>query len=268
MNFLIKLLLFFCCFLSLTINAQISYSNARSLGLCNSSIGLKDSWSINNCTSEIAFLNKNSVATNYSNRFISSDLNEGIFVSVLPFNKFAFGTSISTFGFTSFSNTSIKVGYAYKLSQQFSVGFGGQFISQNYRDLNNLKEYSYTFDLSTSYQLNEQTLFGTSVQHLESFFTSKSLYQPIFDLGGSSKLTKDFTFLYKAKGGVIQEFSLHIGGEYSIKNSFYIRTGFSTDKNRLGFGIGYHKKEFRIALSSGYHINLGWTPSFSLDYAF
>jgi hypothetical protein len=268
MNFLFKLSLFSFCLLSFTIDAQISYSNARVVGLSNASIGLKDSWSLNNCTSEISFLNQKSVATNYSNRFISSDLNEGMFVAILPFEKSAIGVLFSTFGFSSFSNTNIKVGYAYKLSKQFSVGLGGQFRSQNYRDLNNLKEYSYTFDLSTSYQLNENTLLGTSVQHLESFFNSKILYQPIFDLGGSSKLTKDFTFLYKAKGGVSQDFSLHIGGEYSIKNSFYIRTGFSTDKNRLGFGIGYHKNDFRTAISSGYHINLGWTPSFSLDYAF
>ncbi len=258
----------YCSFLSFVSYSQIDFTNARSSALGNVKIAIDDAWTIENCSAFLTFIDEPNLAVNYSNTYFSKELNSIRIAGVIPIRKYAFGGSYSNLSFSAYSYNCLNVGFAYRLTNEFSIGLNSKIINQNYRDLNLKSPLNYSTDFSFIYKISAQTIIGSSIRNLEGFFSDKFSYSPLFEFGGRSGLSSDFKLFYQMKAGFNESFSLHVGGEYSIKSLFYIRAGFASDYNRIAFGLGLKKNKMNLDFTSSYHVYLGWTPSFSLAYAF
>lgn len=263
-----KILLFF-----LLVNISICFGqykmlSARSKGLCNTSIGLRDEWSIFNNASELSLLEKNAVGFNYNNLYSLNDLNEGLFNYSFKLKQFALGFGVKILSFKAYTNSNYLASLSYSLTPKFSVASTFEVNTERYREIDVITNLFLSNHLSCSYILNSNTLLGGSVRNVQGFFFVNEKYDPEIEIGFSSALNSQFLFVFKVLQGIGQKIAIHTGGEYVFREMFFIRMGCSSTQERFSYGFGVKKSVFKLDLAHLYHIRLGWSPSISISYEF
>jgi hypothetical protein len=254
----------------LTATAQNYSLGSRSAALGNSSVTLRDIWSIHHNQAGLAYLEVPSAGFHFENRFLVPELGLRAGVFGYPTKYGTFGLCVSYFGYRQYNESKFGLAYALRLGKVLSAG-----IQIDY--LNTFFEAEYG---NKGTVIGEIGLLAEPVRHL---YIGAHLFNPtrskIADYNDEREPTilrigmgyhfadkvyvaaeaeKDLDFATTFKGGL----------EYRFLKNLFLRAGVSSNPAQPSFGIGYVLKGFKADIAFSSHPNLGITPHFSLTYQF
>jgi len=247
-----------------------SVAGARSAGLAGASVSLKGFWSIYNNQAGIAEYNYIAAGISYENRFLIKELSTKYAAIILPVRNGAFGLSISSFGYTLYSEKKIGLAYARKFGKYFSaalqIDYLGIRIGNEYG-----KKDLFTFECGIQVKLSKDITGGLHI-----FNPSHSKLSDQFDerLPATIKFGITYTFSKKILSVLeIEKNSLYhalfrIGIEYKITKTISLRTGIANNPFINSFGAGFRFGSLMIDVSSAYHPDLGFISHASFTYKF
>jgi len=158
---------------------------------------------------------------------------------------------------------------ARNLSEKLKLGLTSKIV---YEKLDVYSSTGVAFDFGMQYMLMPEFMLGASFSNLGS---SMKLDDEEFDLprilraGGSYRI-KDFLISGDVVYPTDDDPHLHIGGEYSLSQIFFLRSGFQSgyDEKALAFGLGFEQKGFNIDYAYvPFKSDLGDTHRISLTYS-
>jgi hypothetical protein len=158
--------------------------------------------------------------------------------------------------------------FSYSLTPKFSIASTFELNAERFREIGVSTSLFLKNHLTCSYVLNSNTLLGGSIRNLQGFFFVNEKYHPEIEIGFSSVLNSQFLFVFKVLQSIHQKIAIHVGGEYVLKEKFFLRMGCSSIQERFSYGFGVKKSGVKLDLAHLYHVRLGWSPSISISYEF
>ncbi len=241
-------------------------SRANSMGGFTTT--LSDLWSTNNNQAGLGFVKDLSAGIYYENRFLLKETSLKAGALVLPLKAGAFGLSITSFGYSAYSENKVGLSYGIKLVEKFSVG-----IQLGYLNTKLTSEYgqhhAFTASIGIMGNLTKQLSMGVHVYNPN---RSKLVEYNNEHIPTIMKLGLDYKFSNKVILAVETEKELNfkpvvkVGVEYHAVEMLYLRGGISSNPTMSSFGFGVKLKQFKLDVSSSFHQTLGLTPSLSLIY--
>lgn len=262
--------LFLCGIPPLTLKADLPYETpgSRAAALAYSTASLTDAWSLFYNQAGLGFQEHAWVGVHHENRFVTSELAFSALGGIIPLKPGALGISIKRLGFSKFNQTKFGLAYGMKLAPTLSAGvqlnahhlyFAGEYGSTTsfsaeggiiYTPTQNLSIGAYVFNPTRSRLFEEERISTT------------------FNLGVSYQISPVVLVTVGAQQDINHPIDLKAGIEFIPINNLYLRGGFSSNPALLSFGIGYKISALEIDLTFSRHEYLGYTPHFSLAYAF
>ena len=117
-----------CFFILLSIfqqvNAQVANDaiGSRSVAMGGVSVTLTDLWAVNNNQAGLGFVTELSGGIYYENRFLLKETAYKGGVFVLPTKVGAIGVSVTSFGYSAYSETKAGISYGQRFGDKFSIG--------------------------------------------------------------------------------------------------------------------------------------------------
>lgn len=264
-----KVKLYFSVFLFLNLTLKAQYLGGRSSGMAYTSITLADVWAVSNNIAASAQMDKSNVGIHYDNRFFQSSFNTLALAYVQP--TYSFGNTsllVQRLGNEHFNRTQIAIGYAHKiewislgLQVEYVQSYVSEFGAKNNFILNFGGKARITQTLSMGAiikNINQAKLQNYQDERLPTVMSIGISYKPYEKLLLNAQIEKD----------VERKPTFRIGTEYEIINNFKVRTGVSISSFFAHFGIGYSYLGFEFNYAALYHAQLGFSNTFSLNYAF
>jgi len=242
--------------------------SAKAAAMGNIGVTQTDGWSVFHNQAGLPLAKNIWIGAHHENRFVSPDLNFSALGVVLPVWNGAFGFSIKRLGFSSFSQNKLGISYGMKLAPNFSAG-----VQVNAHHIFIEGEYGQTTAFSAEggimYNLNHNLRIGFHIVNpMRSKIYESERIPTLLNLGVSYKLGETLLISAGAEKNIDAKPSLKVGAEFEPIQSLFFRTGFSTEPNKIGFGIGYQFKAIFIDLAFTKHQYLGYTPHVSISYTF
>lgn len=180
------------------------------------------------------------------------------------------------------SALAVGVGYAYAISDKFSVGAGARFVQQdltsalivraddeNPEERASFKESTAAFDFGIMYRTGFRSLnfamsvrnFATEVKYVEESFELPLTFNVglSMDLADLTSLDQEMhSFMLTVDTNKPRDFSsqMRVGGEYTFMNLIHLRAGYVTPTDEqgilLGAGIAKQMENFGFALDYAY----------------
>jgi hypothetical protein len=234
---------------------------ARQIALSNSDVALSnDVFTLFYNPAGLSQINWRELGLYYSPApFGLKELSNGYFSYIEPtaFGSFAFGAM--TYGFDLYKENKISLGYSKRFEKNFFAG-----ITINYNTIS-IKNYgsdkSISFDIGCLLYFIENLTWGFSYHNITraSFGKEKNQipvliltgfsYSPIINASLNFALEKDLEY----------PLSIRFGLEYYPVKYLYLRTGFSTEPDKVSGGIGIVYSFFELDYSVFNHQELGLT---------
>lgn len=253
-----------------TFKAQVANDviGASSTGMGGYTATLSDVWSTNNNQAGLGFMTDITGGIFYENRFLLKETSYRAGAFVLPVKTGAFGLSVTSFGYSAYSETKAGLSYGQRFGDKFSVG-----VQLNYLNTKLNQDYgsrnTVTGAVGIISKLSDELSIGV---HVYNPTRSKLAEYDNERIPTVMKLGLDYRFSKKVMIGVETEkdmnydASVKAGLEYHITEIFYLRGGISTNPTLSSFGFGLQMKNFKMDISSSFHQTLGMTPGISLIY--
>lgn len=177
------------------------------------------------------------------------------------------GMTLAHTGFASFTESQMGLSYRQRLGEDIHAA-----VSLRLFHAGDVEGYgggvAVLPDLSIFYQNHERFSTGLIIRNV-----IKSTH-PFGDtplshdmgIGGCWHFSKQLQLNIDASHSPVYSISIGAGIEWCVKDVLFFRTGFRSNPQLNGFGIGYKLKDFRVDLASLYQPMLGYTPSISLSY--
>lgn len=242
----------------------------RSASMGFTSAAVTDFWSVNNNQAGMAFFDKTSAGIYYENRFLIKEMGSQCGAFTLKTGHGILGATVFYSGDANYNTTKAGLAYALKLGNRFAAGiqldYLGTTLGEEYGKRSNI-----TFDAGIMLHITEQLMFGVHTfnpVHVKlSDYNNESI--PATLNAGLSYTFSD-KLLLTAEACKYSEFPMEFrtGAEYKFSRIAYARLGVSTNPARYTFGFGLEMKNFMFDISSSVHQQLGYSPQFSLQYAF
>jgi len=173
---------------------------------------------------------------------------------------------ISQFGFASYQERQIGIGYAMRLEESFSAalrfdvhqlgidGYGTAFLPG--------------FILGLQYQVTRTIRIGTFVQNPIEVSTHDAVSLPVRLAAGISYHPSEAASIYlEAEKDIDFPPKMKLATEYLLGQALYLRAGITGNPGGFHAGVGYViRNNFRIDLGIGYHPQLGFTPVLGLAF--
>ena len=252
------------------LSAQIGndFIGARSAAMGGYNVTLSDVWSSNNNQAGLGFMEEMATGIYYENRFLLKETGYKAGAFVLPVKTGAFGISVTSFGYSAYSETKAGLSYGQRFGNKFSLG-----VQMNYLNTSLTQEYgsktTITGAIGLIARLNKELSLGVHVYNPN---RSKLAEYDNERVPTIMKLGLDYRFSEKVMVAVSTEKDLDVDGvvnaglEYHITEILYLRGGISTNPTQYAFGFGMQLKDFKVDLSSSFHQTLGITPGISIIY--
>lgn len=271
-HFLLLALFLVPSFLSATDNRHIG---ARSAGLGNASVTFSDLWSVHHNQAGLAFVERISFGLYYENRFLLPELGLKGGAAALPVGSGVFGLSVSSFGYSLYSESKYGLAYARKFGDNFSIGIQLDYlqtrIAENYGISKTLAA-----EIGVQGKLNENLSIGAHIFNINRAKIAEFLVDSITDyteraptilrLGMDYKFSEKVFVAVETEKDMDQKAVMKVGVEYQVSELFYLRVGVSSNPFLSTFGFGVMFKEFRLDFATSYHSVLGYSPHISLSY--
>lgn len=241
---------------------------ARSVALGHASVNLQDIWSAHHNQAGLANLERIGGGIYYESRFTMAALSLKGGVAALPFDFGTFGVSVTSFGYSLYSESKVGLAYAMKLGENVRMGVQFNYhrtqIAEGYGNAN-----LFTGEVGLQADITEALSVGAHVYNPT--LTSQADYNneripTTIRLGASYQFNEKFFLSVEGHQNIYDKAQFRAGMEYHIIEQLYLRGGISTNPTLASFGFGLKLKKFFIDVASSYHATLGFSPQVSLSY--
>lgn len=272
MNNIQKLILFFSLLYSsdsYATNAFSQYENARSISLSNATVS---TYGFLNSATTVLFENS-FVSVTYENKYITKELSSTTFVALYKskFTDLAF--CMNYFGYDIFNETSVSLSAAKDLSSWLALGIRVNYSSFYFHSESG-RSNQLSADVGFLFFKNNIISLGLNAGNLVRVRTDHN-YDPLklsfplhFECGLTYKTLDELDLYLQISKFGKQDPKLALAAEYKGIKSFPIRVGVSGMPFSPSFGVGYKYNFLAIDIASGYHIDLGFSPTVSLSCSF
>lgn len=207
-------------------------------------------------------------------RFLLNQLNFGSAGFVLPFKDTHYaGVSFSGMGFGGYNESNVGLTYATTLFDRLSLGAAVQYTRTSITD------YGASGAVVLNAGLNALLFEGFSVGfrvynanqavlQRESSTAQEEKIPTTIDLGVAYEISDKVLLVMDMQKQVEFGASFRGGIEYAFHKNFKARIGASNYPVTINAGLGFNIKSLDIDFSNTFHQQLGYTPSFSLNYRF
>jgi hypothetical protein len=234
-------------------------SNASVLG--RNTTSYESSFNVFNNSSLLINKNKNKFFTDFSFGNLHS-MKELYLVSVASgysFNNSAVGIGVYSIGSNAFSQYSLAMSFAKKLSPTIQSGIVIQYLGTYVLEYGNFG--TPTFGLNTTYKLSDKTNICIQISNPHKPKIDQISDQRLrssLQMGTSHVLSKETSLYTQLSIYETNDISISTGISYkpNQKHSFLI--GYQTLARNMGFGYNYHKN-IHIQIGFLYHARLGYS---------
>ena len=241
--------------------------------MAHASVTLSDVWSTHHNQAGLGWLDHSSAGVFFENRFGISEFNQmGVAASTL-LGPGSIGLSYSGFGWSSYMENKIGLGYGMKLNDKISAG-----VQVNYQSIQQTSIYGtradVTAELGIQAKPTDQITIGVHVfnpYHPERGIQETTVVDnipTIMRFGVGYQLSDKVLITCEAEKDIDFDGIFRAGFEYLPTEKFYVRGGIATNPGIAAFGFGMKFDNFRADLASTYHFVTGFSPQISLSYDF
>ena len=264
-----RFLLFFAfigCFMNTYAIHENKISAGKAAAMGNTRVTTQSIWSVYYNQAGLAYLKNIEIGGLHQTGYVKEQNLQGI-VFALPTKTGTLGASYSYYGYSQYSETQAGLAFARSFTKYFSVGLQLNYlhthIAGNYKDIR-----SVNFEI------------GLLSEPIDHFFIGAHIYNPSHSKTGKEQIPTiiDFGLSYLFSGkillavGVEKDFNykpvFKLGIDYKVISFISLQAGISTNPDRYSFGIGFNYKNINANIACFKHQTLGFTPSFTLSYAF
>jgi len=256
---------------NLTAGGEVFTVGAKQKAMGGTSISITDFWSIQNNQAGIALIDKISAGIFYQSQFSIKQLSCKSAALLVPSKIGAIGVTFNHFGYELYSDMKIGLVYARSFGKYFRMGIQLDYllttIGEDYGSASNV-----TFEVGIQSDVTDKLTIGAWVfnpiqVNLSEYKDEK--IPAILKLGLSWNVSKDFMVTLEAdKNTNYRPVILRSGLEYSLKEKFFFRCGFSTSEEIFSMGFGFRISILRFDLSAVMHNTLGFSSQGSLIFEF
>ena len=261
-------------FLIIVVNYKI-YPNenypvgARSLALSHASVSLSDVWAAFHNQAGLAKLNTVSTGFFYESRFGVDELSLVAGTLVFPVKPGNFGLSFFQFGKGTFKENKFGLAFSRSFTEKWSAGLQLDYFLQTFPE--NERAYGFaTFEGGVLFHPSESFTLGAHIFNpvLGGIETpaGKTEMPVIFRVGGNYRFDEKLMVAFETEKDNQNPFLVKTGVEFLPVENFAIRLGVSGKPFKYTAGIGYRLGNFSADAGFGYHGNLGFTPSVSIQF--
>ncbi len=249
-------------------NCQVG---SRSAGMGNTSVAMTDFWGVMNNQAGIAKFDKPMVGAYYKNSFMLTQLSTKCIAVIFPTKFGVLAASYNHFGYSLYNEQKVGITYARSFGQYFRVGIQLDYLNtilgNNYGNTSN-----FTFEIGVQSDVNKKVTIGVWV------FNPLSVKLADYDNEKIPTIIRFgllwhisdalITSIETEKNTIIDPIVFRGGLEYNIKQKYFFRTGFTTNKEIFSFGVGIFVKEITFDISAIMHETLGFSPQVAIIFKF
>jgi hypothetical protein len=245
-------------------------AGGRALAMGGISVAICDFWSLANNQAGTAWLNGTGAGFGFENRFLLKELMYEQVGLALPMKAGTFGLMVNRFGNNQYSELKAGLSYARKFGKHFSVG-----VQLDYFRIQIMDDYGnknlLSCEIGLIYLADKHLTLGLQLQNPVP--VSITVHPPeqlpaVICLGLSYRFSGSFLTAIEAEKDLENPITIRGGAEYHFARPAYARIGLSTGPFSFTFGFGLEFGKLRIDMASGYHQELGFSPSGSVVYSF
>ena len=248
-------------------------AGTRFSAMGNVGVTCPDLWSVSHNQAGLGLYNHLSVGFHHENKFALSEFSMNSAAFTLPTLTGTFGLSYTYFGYSSYHESKIGLGFGKSLNRWLSAGLQFNYLN--------------TYVADETGNLNGMTIeAGIIAKPLQNFSIGFHIYNPtgasftalsekeripvIVNLGlGYEYDEKLFIGIEALKDLEMTQVYLKTGIEYKLIQHIYIRTGLIiSELINHSFGFGFEIKKIRADIAFSYQQIIGYTPHFSVQYNF
>jgi hypothetical protein len=269
---MIRKLLFSLLLVSLSVPSFAGSDNspvgARSAGIANASVTLGDVWSTHHNQAGLGFVKNAGASVYYESRFMMKELSLKAGVLAYPIKAGTFGLSVSSFGYTNYSENKIGIAFGKALGENFSAGIQLDYLSTHIGE-NYGKSSAFAGEIGIQAKPWKNLtvgahLFNPTRAKLADYNNERT--PTILRLGIDYKFSDKVFVAVETEKDIDHKAVFKTGLEYHPAEVLYLRAGISTNPALSSFGFGLKLKQFRLDFASSFHSVLGYTPQMGLLY--
>lgn len=261
------------CFMFVQQNPVFGIENhpagARSLGLSHASVSFSDTWATFHNQAGLAGLSRISTGFFYESKFGVDELSLVAGSVVLPVNLGTFGLSFFQFGKETFKENKFGLTFARQLSEKWSAGVQLDYFAQTFPENERVRGFA-TFEGGILFSPREDLVFGAHVFNpLSGGIRSPAglVKMPVvFRAGGHYRFNEYVLLALEVEKDNQNPLLVKTGIEFLPVESLALRVGLSGKPYKYTAGVGYKIGNFTAGAGFGYHGNLGYTPSVSVQF--
>lgn len=252
---------------------------ARSAAMGNASVTLSDVWSVHHNQAGLSGIESPVVGINYENRYGMKELSLKAAAFALPLpgdGGDVLGLSMTSFGYSAYSDTKIGLAYGKKLGDKYSVGIQLDYLQTKIAGdygkkgavaaevglqaeiLENLDIGVHIFNPTRAKILEYQIQDAVEIERIPTIMRFGINYAFSEKLFVTLETEKDVYFKPIFKAGL----------EYHPIDILYLRGGVSSNPVNNSFGFGLDMSHFKLDFAASKHQVLGYTTQISLIYNF
>jgi len=203
--------------------------------------------------------------------YYTKDLGIGSLNVVVPLGHGGLLAEFLHSGSSDYFEQRASLGYSLRLDKSLSLGAEFHYLHSGTSDGYYDPLRRVTFTLAMQYRHSETLSVGFKAYNPIAVFADDD-FSPnvpaIFNMGASYRFVPSMLAFVEVEKNLYHSASLHVGVEYVIDDSYYLRAGMSTQPVAYAFGVGCTGSHFGCDIAVAYNTLLGITPSLSVHYLF
>ena len=258
--------------ISVTTYAQLSNVVPNSQTTANAFVSDMHHWSAFVNPAALSSLQEAEAGIAFENRFLIRELSTKSVDFALPLKYFHTGLSASYFGFATYHEMMVGIGFARDFSSRFSFGVQFNYLSTYFSEQNRYSGILFP-QIGLQTRLTPNLHLGFSVFNP---FQSHIVYElnikrlpSIFSLGGSYFFSEEFVIRIQADKELSSNYRFAAGVEYTMLEKLRFKAGIQ-DAGFLvpNLGFGVIAGRLKLNLDAGLHPLLGLQIAAAVRYGF
>lgn len=254
-----------------TAGGDFMVTGAREAGMGRSSVALTGFWNIQNNQAGIALMDHFGAGIYYEAQFGLTELSSKSAAFMAPTKFGVLGVTFNHFGYSAYNDMKVGLVYARSFGPYFRFGVQLDYLQTTIGDNYGSKK-NVTFEIGIQSDITEKLTLGAYVYNpimIKMADYDDERVPAIFRLGIAWKIAKGFVATLEGeKNTNFQPITIRGGLEYGLKDKFFFRGGFGTQKEIFSMGFGFKLKMVRFDISAVMHESLGFSPQGSLVFQF